>query len=399
MLKAMGSEVRTGKYYNKAGKVALNIKGKSNYHFDYSKGGKSGHAEHSKYGKMTSGLTHHSEFQKQAKSSKGKVVKIHAGTHAEKRRDKKGKIVTRYVSNKPKVKGKKQAAGSVVNKPKSAGNPKARYFDGATGKEITKKEHGAMVAKIEASKKAESKTPKSSKEYLAKLDAEMAAYKQADIDANGGYEVESYGYNIDPKKPSAMAGLKKFSRLYEHSLHPSVKIKHIHEHYEPSELKKLGEEYKVPYPKTQAEHEEYLDGAGVYVMNKRGGKPRSAFENAISGAESHTSGRHGRSTTHYDHGPNVGKPLPKEWTDKMKAGGGEKKHHSNEAINNAIDNALASILADALTTEYLSLKKPVIKGMTRDLTTDYAKPDRPKKAKKIRLKPNTSGVPLEFQGN
>ena len=118
MLKAMGNEVRTGKYYDKAGKVALNIHGKSNYHFDYSKGGKKGHAEHSKYGKMTSGLKHQSEFQKQASKSKGKVVKIKAGTHSEKRRDKKGKIVTRHVSNKPKVKGTKKAAGSVVNKPK-----------------------------------------------------------------------------------------------------------------------------------------------------------------------------------------------------------------------------------------------------------------------------------------
>lgn len=120
MLKAMGNEVRTGKYYNKAGKVALHIHGKNNYHFDYSKGGKKGHAEHSRYGKMTSGLKHQSEFQKQASKSKGKVVKIHAGTHAEKRRDKKGRLVTRHVSNKPKVKGHKQSKGSKVNETKPA---------------------------------------------------------------------------------------------------------------------------------------------------------------------------------------------------------------------------------------------------------------------------------------
>lgn len=152
MLKAMGSEVRTGKYYNKAGKVALHIKGKSNYHFDYSKGKKSGHAEHSKYGKMTSGLKHQSEFQKQAGKSKGKVVKIKAGTHSEKRRDKKGKVVTRHVSNKPKVKGAKQAAGSVVNKPKpkpmstGAQEPVAKFpiTDARLGEKL--KYHSSKVA-------------------------------------------------------------------------------------------------------------------------------------------------------------------------------------------------------------------------------------------------------------
>lgn len=258
MLKAMGSEVRTGKYYNKAGKVALHIKGKSNYHFDYSKGKKSGHAEHSKYGKMTSGLKHQSEFQKQAGKSKGKVVKIKAGTHAEKRRDKKGKVVTRHVSNKPKVKGTKQAAGSKVN----GANNKA---DKQREMDLTKLSHSELIAEIEAS-------------------------HQADVDANGGYKVEQYGHNIDPKKPSAIVGVQKFNRLYQHTISPADKIKHIHEHYEPSEMEKIGKQHNVPYPKTEAEHAEYLDGAGVHVMNLRGGKMRSEFDkpaidSAISGAQ------------------------------------------------------------------------------------------------------------------
>ena len=478
LLKAMGSEVKTGKYYNNAGKVAMRIHKKNTYHFDYSKGKKQGYAKHSDYSRMTHGLKHESEFQKQ---TKGKI-KGKAGLHAEKHRTKKGHTTTKWVKNaNPGVKGTKQRAGSKVNdvkpKPKQTGKqepvanrrghitltegklikdvkkdsthqtidgfsihvPAGKTMDyvkkeGAieananaanelrSNKKITElasqvepkvrplpkhmtdkmKKNGVVIdrssstdgygwrsgsygnytfqAKIyptnkdnvhginegpvskltvfhnrktilnydrgwdlrpkeqhhkavkdildaldkenerlyessmapykqgemkseldrvlrngyavraarftnpdayhkridelvnsskslqelqelarkkkrqrllnywEPSKKKAPEVDASKmpyEEYIKNLNAEIARMHQEDVDANGGYEVEQYGYNIDPKKPSAISGMKKYGELYKHALHPADKIKHIHEHFDKREVSELGKKHKV----------------------------------------------------------------------------------------------------------------------------------------------------------
>lgn len=224
LLKAMGSEVKTGKYYNNAGKVAMRIHKKNTYHFDYSKGKKQGYAKHSDYSRMTHGLKHESEFQKQ---TKGKI-KGKAGLHAEKHRTKKGHTTTKWVKNaKPGVKGTKQRAGSKVNDVK----PKPKQ---------TGKQEPVAVAR-----------PKSS--------GGSAPHLEQKPKASGG----SAAHLTQPPKPRGKTG---------ESLGTNDALS-----------KKITELASQVEPKVRPSH-----------------RPQ------------------GKSTTHYDHGPNAGKPLPKHMTDKMK---------------------------------------------------------------------------------
>lgn len=348
LLKAMGSEVKTGKYYNNAGKVAMRIHKKNTYHFDYSKGKKQGYAKHSDYSRMTHGLKHESEFQKQ---TKGKI-KGKAGLHAEKHRTKKGHTTTKWVKNaKPGVKGTKQRTGSKVNdvkprpkqtgkqepvvvaRPKSSGGSAAHLAKPAkpTGKKGENlgayvqdgpfkiyvpshmtlddvKNEGAIESRamaenhLKAENAAKAKKPESAisqritelasqvkpkvrpakgrsttDEYGKYLAAELARMRQEAIDENGGYEVESYGYNIDPKKPSAKAGLKKFAQLLSADIPLDIKIKHLHEHHDDKELKQLALKIGARYPKNAKETDEYLDAAGAYVYHMRKGNNILAY--------------------------------------------------------------------------------------------------------------------------